>query len=104
MKSEILFSETQKFKQWWLWVLLFIFTLLISSCFQRELRGKVRKSSDKETYLVFDEVWGEIFVDGEKWNFKIGEKGKILPGEHSIDGLIITIKKGTTFHFNYWGP
>jgi hypothetical protein len=103
MKSEIIFSETQKFKQWLL-VLLFILPLIIIGCFQRELRGKVRKSSDKETYLVFDEVWGEIFVDGEKWNFKIGEKGKIQPGEHTIDGIKITIQKGTTFHFNYWGP
>jgi hypothetical protein len=103
MKFDILFSETQKFKQWWLWVLLFTLTLLISSCFRRELRGTVRKSSDKETYLVFEDGWGQITVDGEKWNFNIGEKGKIQPGEHSIDGIKITIKKGTTFHFNYWG-
>jgi len=49
----------------------------------------------------------EILVDGKLWTFKIGEKGKITPGEHSLicgAELSIIIKKGTVFHFDYWGP
>lgn len=45
MNSEILFSETQKFKQWWLWVLL----LAIDAIF---IFGWIQQ-------LVFDKQFGD---------------------------------------------
>ena len=83
---------------------------LLSRCFNRELRGKVRKSDDNATYLIIEEGCGadnKIFVDGKEWPFKIGEKGKVSSGEHTLicgGELSIEIKEGTVFHFDYWGP
>ncbi len=83
---------------------------VLSSCFNRELRGKIRKSEDNATYLVIEErcdADNKIFVDGKEWTFEIGKKGKISPGKHTLicgSGLDIEIKKGTVFHFEYWGP
>jgi hypothetical protein len=48
-----------------------------------------------------------ILVDGKEWPYRIGEKGTISPGVHSIEcgGRIeFEIEEGRTFHFNYWGP
>ena len=83
---------------------------LLSSCFNRELRGKIHKSNDNATYLIIEEGCGannKIFVDGNEWPFKIGEKGEISPGKHTLicgSELSIEIKEGTVFHFDYWGP
>ena len=76
---------------------------------KRELRGVVTKSSNGETYLkIKDDCKGqEIFIDGFKWGYKINEKGMISPGIHRITGcgsVIIEIKKGTIYQFDYWGP
>jgi hypothetical protein len=90
---------------------LIILLCLLSSCFNRELRGKVKKSQDKGTYLVIEDdnggKCGNILVDGKVWPYKIGEKGKIESGEHRIEcggSLTINIKESTVFHFDYWGP
>lgn len=84
---------------------------LLSSCFNKELRGRIKKSLDKETYLVIEDdnggECGPILVDGKVWPYKIGEKGKIKPGEHTLQcggELRISIKEGTIFYFDYWGP
>jgi len=74
------------------------------------LRGIIQKSDDKATYLVIEEGCGDgnkIFVDGKEWLFKIGEKGEVSSGKHTLlcgGELNIEIKKGTVFHFDYWGP
>jgi hypothetical protein len=90
-------------------ILLIGFTFV--GCANRELRGKVKPSPDNKTYLVIEDDngggCGPIFIDGKVWGFDIGEKGMIESGEHIIEcggeiGFII--KKGTTFHFDYWGP
>ena len=92
---------------------LFLLTMIFcfSGCFSKELRGNIKRSKDKLTYLVFDyrgeNQCEEIIVDGKIWPYKIGEKGSISSGEHTITcggALTIIIKEGTTFHFNYWGP
>lgn len=83
---------------------------ILGSCSHKELRGKYRKSDDKGTYLIIEEGCGadnKIIVDGQEWPHKIGEKGKIEPGDHTLicgGKLYIQIKKGTVFHFDYWGP
>jgi hypothetical protein len=89
------------------------FTLLIAlailfSCMKRELRGYVSKSSNGETYLIIkDDCNQQVFIDGIKWDHKINEKGLVSPGVHEISGcgsVIIEIKKGTIYKFDYWGP
>jgi len=83
---------------------------LLSGCFNKELRGWIRKSGDNTTYLIIEEDCGagnKIFIDGKEWPFKIGQMGKISPGKHTLicgGELSIEIKEGTVFHFDYWGP
>ncbi|MDX1651599.1 MAG: hypothetical protein R3277_03845 [Brumimicrobium sp.] len=99
-------KNTQKTKV----VLLCTFFLLMMSCFNRDLRGYVKRSKDKKTYLVIREKDNPecvIYVDGEVWPYQIGEKGLIEPGTHRIQcgsSLEIEIEKGTIFIFDYWGP
>ncbi|PCJ01508.1 MAG: hypothetical protein COB15_00895 [Flavobacteriales bacterium] len=90
-------------------ILLIGFTFV--GCANRELRGKVKPFPDNKTYLVIEDDHGggcgPILIDGKEWQFKIGEKGKIEPGIHTVKcggELEITIKEGTTFYFDYWGP
>ena len=76
---------------------------------KRELRGFVTKSINGGTYLTIkDDCNGqEIFIDGIKWQYKMNEKGLVSPGVHTISGcgsLVIEIKKGTVYKFDYWGP
>ena len=91
-------------------VLILFLSGILSSCFNRELRGKIRKSDDNKTYLVIEKDCGvdnSILVDGQIWPYKIGEKGEISPGEHNLNcggELRITIRKGTVYHLDYWGP
>jgi hypothetical protein len=74
---------------------------------KRELRGFVTKSSNGETYLIKDDCNQQVFIDGIKWEYKINEKGLVSPGFHKISGcgsVVIEIKKGTIYKFDYWGP
>ncbi|MBU2018630.1 MAG: hypothetical protein KJ941_03205 [Bacteroidetes bacterium] len=86
-----------------------IFSTVVG-CFNRELRGKVIKSKDYGTYLIINEKDNEnctLYVDDRVWPVEVGQKGKITPGNHKLKcgGTVeITIKKGTTFSFDYWGP
>jgi hypothetical protein len=83
----------------------------VAGCPGRELRGRVEKSVDGGTYLAIDDdnggKCGLMLVDGQVWPYAIHSPGPIAPGEHEIEcgsGAGIIIKKGTTFHFDYWGP
>ena len=85
--------------------------LFFSSCGDGVLRGREIESSDSETYLVVEDdnggACGTIIVDGVKWEVEVGEAGTISPGLHKIEcggEIQFTIKKGTTFYFDYWGP
>ncbi len=86
------------------------FSVLLS-CTDGILRGREEKSIDQKTYLVVVDDngggCGPIYVDGAIWNYAINEKGEIDAGEHTITcgGTIgFSIKKGTIFYFDYWGP
>jgi len=87
-----------------------ILICILSSCSNKNLRGEISISNDGETYLVFIKDCGSgnnIYVDGKLWNYDLNEKGIISPGEHKIicgGELSVSIKKGTTLHFDYWGP
>lgn len=88
---------------------------LLFSCSDGNLRGYEETSPDQKTYLVIEEDKGggiisEVYVDNELWPYKLGERGIIEFGDHSIGksaekGYIqFTIKSKTVFHFDYWGP
>ena len=58
---------------------------------------------------------GDIYVDGKIWSYKIGQAGEIAAGTHEIAcadnpneakemAVGFTIKEGTKFKFDYWGP
>jgi hypothetical protein len=91
--------------------LLFLAATVNLGCQDRELRGKVTPSNDGTTYLaILDDNGGgcgPLIVDGKPWPYKIGEKGPIKPGDHRIECgnfIIVNVKQGTTFSFDYWGP
>ena len=91
-------------------VLLFVVASAVG-CHDRELRGYSEPSRDAQTYLVVDDDngggCGPIRVDGEPWPHPVRSPGLIAPGDHVIEcgGEIgFSIKPGTTFHFDYWGP
>lgn len=76
-----------------------------------ELRGKYKSSPDGETYLIIEDdnggLCGPLFVDNKKWPHSLNNKGKVEPGDHTIEcgtWMGITIQEGTTYYFNYWGP
>ncbi len=80
-------------------------------CQERELRGKIAQSDDGQTYLVVEDDngggCGPIIVDGKQWQYPIHVRGLVKPGHHVIScggEIEFEIKKGTTFHFDYWGP
>lgn len=90
---------------------------LVVGCEKRELRGRIEKSKDRQTYLSIDDDNGggcPIFVDGSRWSKKPGSAASIAPGSHVITfkcgktdrgaDYQISITRGTTFHFDYWGP
>lgn len=85
--------------------------LLLCNCDDGHLRGSASPSKDGKTYLaVVDNNGGKcgpLLVDGQAWNFKIGEPGPIAPGVHTIDcgGTIeFEVPAGVVFSFDYWGP
>ena len=76
-----------------------------------ELRGRYKESSDGKTYLVIEDnnggQCGPLLVDNNEWPHSLNEKGRVDPGEHSIEcgtSMEVLIKEGTTYYFNYWGP
>lgn len=87
------------------------FITLISCADDGYLRGAVEASVDGETYFgIIDDNGGHcgpILLDGERWNYPIGEVVLIAPGEHTIHcgGTIsFNIPEGVVFKFDYWGP
>lgn len=92
-------------------LLYILLSVSLLSCASGNLRGKISDSKDNKTYLIVaDDNGGQcggIFVDGKKWNYKIGEKGELEPGTHTIKcgtQIEFEIKAGQTFKFDYWGP
>ncbi len=92
-----------------------VFVLLLTSCGGRDLRGKWSKSNDGGTYLVVDRLkdFGgceKIWVDAKAWSHREDEVGRIDPGNHTIAcdeksvAISFSVARGTTYHFNYWGP
>jgi hypothetical protein len=88
-----------------------VIVLSALGCTDRDLRGYSERSQDGRTYLVVDDDngggCGPILVDGKQWPHALHTAGPIGPGEHVIEcgGEIgFKIKRGTTFHFDYWGP
>jgi hypothetical protein len=90
---------------------------LSAGCGQRDLRGWWERSQDEKTYVVLEDSDGAncppVFIDGQEVILEIGRKLEIEPGDHSItcgknadpkQGLSFTVRRGTTYHFNYWGP
>lgn len=76
-----------------------------------ELRGRYKESPDGKTYLAIEDdnggQCGPLLVNGKEWQHSLNNKGQVAPGEHSIEcgtGMEVTIKEGTTYYFNYWGP
>ena len=85
----------------------------LAGCGDGELRGKSVASPDGGTYLIVEDdnggYCGPIKIDGVVWPAALHEPGPISPGEHQIScgdesGITFTVKQGTTFHFDYWGP
>ena len=86
-------------------------SLYCVGCGESDLRGTWSPSKDGNTYLaVVDDnggYCGPIKVDGKVWPHKIGEAGRIQPGNHTIacGGEIgFDIRPGVIYRFNYWGP
>jgi len=76
-----------------------------------ELRGKYKPSQDNKTYLVIEDdnggQCGPLYVNKKKWPHAVNVRGETLPGEHLIKcgtSVIVNIKKGNTYYFDYWGP
>ncbi len=76
-----------------------------------ELRGRYKSSPDGKTYLVIEDdnggQCGPLLVDKKVWPHVLYSKGEIEPGERNIEcgtWMGITVKEGTTYYFNYWGP
>jgi hypothetical protein len=76
-----------------------------------ELRGRYKTSPDGKTYLVIEDdnggKCGPLYVDKKLWPYGLNEKGEVVPGDHSIEcgtWMGVTIKEGTIYYFDYWGP
>ncbi|MCW1717150.1 hypothetical protein OIZ54_00135 [Pseudoalteromonas sp. A3] len=76
-----------------------------------ELRGRYKTSLDGKTYLVIEDNnggnCGPLLVDKKEWPYGLNAKGEVKPGEHRIEcggWRGISIQKGTTYYFDYWGP
>lgn len=84
---------------------------LSNSCTSRNLRGWWESSGDGKTYLVVEDDngggCGPIKLNGDLWPHRIGEKGEVFAGVHTIScggSIGFEIKPETIFHFDYWGP
>jgi hypothetical protein len=60
--SEILFTETQRFRQWWLWLLLVIMLLCISVLCFIMLKGGVNVVSTTFSILILGYAVGQIVL------------------------------------------
>lgn len=80
-----------------------------------DIRGSNAPSRDGRTWLIVAEDngrgCGPILVDGRRWAHAIGEPGRVAPGPHRIacgrstdDDLIVEVRAGRTYTFDYWGP
>jgi len=93
-------------------VALGVIAVALSGCPTRELRGTSVRSKDGHTYLVVDDANGgaaceRVRVDGRPWPHPLHRPGKIRPGMHVIEcggEIEFEIRRGTVFHFDYWGP
>jgi hypothetical protein len=91
--------------------------IALASC-KSDLRGDAKPSPDGRTYLVVDDGYGPgclLFVDGHPWGHAVHASAPVTPGRHTIEchfsdgsgqggGITFTVRAGTTFHFDYWGP
>jgi hypothetical protein len=80
-------------------------------CSDSDLRGEATPSADGLTYLAIANDSGgacrPIYVDGKLWPHPVNAASQISPGKHIIScggDISFTVKKGTVFHFDYWGP
>lgn len=92
-------------------VFAYIFVFFLWNCGDGILRGREVKSTDSKTYLVVEDDngggCGPILVDGQIWEYEIGEAGEIDPGVHTItcgSSIGFEISEGVVFYFDYWGP
>lgn len=98
-------------------VLIFVWLCMSAACEKRSLRGRVEASPDGKTYLSIDDDNGggcPIFVDGKRWSQRLGQAVAIAAGPHTVTfacGSLkqgspypIEVRRGTIFHFDYWGP
>lgn len=98
------------------WPLAFLSFVLVAAggCRDRDLRGWSESSPDGASYLVVEAVEGpeceQLLVDGSLWQYGLGNRGPLAPGRHEIAcgsaeaSIEFSIRPGTTFHFEYWGP
>ena len=98
-------------------LLTFLLVCMFAACEKRPLRGRVEASPDGKTYLSIDDDNGggcPIFVDGKRWSQRLGQAVAIAAGPHTVTfacGSLkqgspypIEVRRGTIFHFDYWGP
>ena len=90
---------------------LLVAVISVAGCRDRDLRGYSEASHDAQSYLVVDDDngggCGTILVDKAPWPHPIHTPGPIAPGDHVIEcggEIAFSIKPGTIFHFEYWGP
>ena len=76
-----------------------------------ELRGRYKPSQDNKSYLVIEDnnggQCGPLYVNNKKWPHSVNIKGETSPGEHLIEcgsSVVVNIKQGNTYYFDYWGP
>ena len=87
------------------------------ACSERDVRGWWEISHDGKTYLVLEDSDGAncppVFLDGREVALEIGRRVEIESGSHSVicgkgsdpnQGLGFSVREGTTYHFDYWGP
>jgi hypothetical protein len=93
---------------------LLLAAILAGACGNGDIRGSASSSADGRTYLAIDDDngghCGGLIVDGHEWPHELHAPGAVEPGLHRIacgdtmNSLGVTVKAGTTYHFNYWGP
>jgi hypothetical protein len=88
-------------------------SVIAAGCDREHLRGRAEASADGRTYLVIEDdnggACGRIFVDDREWPTPIDSPHPISPGPHVIrcgesGSVEFEVPRGTTFHFDYWGP
>ncbi len=93
----------------------FIAVTGLAGCKKRELRGWVESSSDGKSRLAIEDDCNgaPMWVDGKRWPAPRSAPVEVAAGDHDIScgdrpdpesGMSVTVKPGTVFHFDYWGP